>query len=230
MNPLRQIVKSLLTTCIPREKFLVSGPRSFADRPTIALTFDDGPHPDYTPRLLDQLNELGLIGTFFVIGNNAKRYPDLIRKMATAGHEIANHTYSHSEPRETSTAKFVDEIQQTDDLLESLTGRITETVRPPKGELNWTKLCGIWRRRKTVALWNVDPKDFRMVNSEEMTRWCESYVPRDGDIVLLHDNHKYASRAVEALASRGVFDRFETTTIRNWVRGIDCSTPLISGA
>jgi peptidoglycan-N-acetylglucosamine deacetylase len=221
MNSLRQIVKSLLIRCVSRDRLLVRGPVTQFGRPQLALTFDDGPHPQLTPRLLDQLDQLGLRATFFVIGQRAEQHPSLIRRMIDAGHEVANHTYTHSEPNKTSARTFLDEIHQTDELISNLTGRLPSTVRPPKGELNWAKLRGLWRFHKTVALWNVDPKDFRMSNQVEMTTWCDNYQPRDGDILLMHDNHPYAECAVERLAVRGVFDRFGTTTIAQWLKKTD---------
>ncbi len=217
MSLIRQMTKAILTACIPRRRLLVRGPRSTNQRPTLALTFDDGPHPEHTPRLLDRLNDLGLVATFFVIGRNAEDQPEQIRRIAAAEHEIANHTYSHSEPSQTSATVFLDEIRQTDRLLSDMTGRVPATVRPPKGELNWSKLRGLWREQKTVALWNVDPKDYRMTSTTEMNRWSETYEPNDGDVILLHDIHPYAVHAIEGLASRGVFERFETTTIANWL-------------
>jgi peptidoglycan/xylan/chitin deacetylase (PgdA/CDA1 family) len=216
MNFIRQLTKTLLTASVSRQKLVVSGPRSRGTTPCLALTFDDGPHPEQTPRLLDRLRELGLKATFFVVGKNAETYPGLIQRMVAEGHEVANHTYSHAEPARTSTTSFLAEIRQTDELLCKLTGHIPSTVRPPKGELNWTKLRGLWRQRKTVALWNVDPKDFRMRTEAEMTDWCATYKPRDGDIVLLHDIHPYAVHAVDVMAARGVFERFMTTTIEQW--------------
>ena len=217
MNVVRQLIKAMLTSCVPREVLMVRGPRSHAESPKFALTFDDGPHPEYTPRLLDRLEEFGVLATFFVIGRNAAEHPDLIRRMAGAGHEVANHTYSHSEPRLMSSRSFLDEVERTDDLLAELTGRIPSTVRPPKGEVNWGKLRGLWRNRKTIALWNVDPKDFRMTDSREMIQWCGTYKPQDGDIVLLHDNHPYAIHAVQTMSSNGIFERFEATTICQWM-------------
>ena len=218
MNLIRQIAKTVLTTCLSRDKLLIRGPSSIGRRSALALTFDDGPHPEYTPRLLDTLDELDLRVTFFVVGCNAAKYPHLIRRMAAAGHEIANHTYFHSDPRNTSTMAFLKEVRRTDELLSSLTGHFTKTVRPPKGELNWGKLQGLWQQHKTVALWNVDPKDFRMTSPDQMVEWCGTYQPHDGDVVLLHDNHQFAQHAVECMASRGVFQTFETTTINNWLR------------
>ncbi|WP_010582896.1 polysaccharide deacetylase family protein [Schlesneria paludicola] len=218
MNAIRQFLKQALTACVPRRRLLVHGPRSTGSKPRIALTFDDGPHPEHTPRLLDLLDRLALRATFFVVGQNAERYPHLLQRMSAAGHEIANHTYTHSEPRQTSAVQFLDEIQQTDRLVEQLTGRTMTTMRPPKGELNLSKLLGLWRARKTVVLWNVDPKDYRMQSVDDATKWCESYRPGDGDIVLLHDIHPYAVQVIETLATRGVFKQFETIPVSKWKR------------
>ena len=218
MSAIRQVAKKLLTACLPRERLIVRGPHSTNGKPELALTFDDGPHPEWTPRLLDRLDKLDLRATFYVIGNLAEQYPEIIRRIADSGHELGNHTYSHSEPSQTSSEKFLDEIRQTDDVLNALTGRVTQTVRPPKGELAWNKLRGIWRFQKTVALWNVDPKDFRMKSTSEMDAWFKSYKPADGDIVLLHDNHPYACQAVDLMASNGTFDKFESTAISRWLR------------
>ena len=218
MNLVRQAVKTILSYCLGRERLLVRGSRSTGAQPRLALTFDDGPHSEHTPRLLDRMQTLGLRGTFFVLGRQAELHPALIQRMLTEGHEIANHTYSHAEPRLTSASLFLQEIEQTDVLLANLTGQQTSTVRPPKGELNWSKMRGIWKRHQTVALWNVDPKDFRMTRLDQMTTWCTNYQPQDGDIILLHDVHPYALAAIDALAAQGVFHQFETMTIAQWIR------------
>lgn len=199
-------------------------------RPRLALSFDDGPHPGYTPPLLGLLEELNLRATFFVVGRNAEENSDLVRRMATAGHEVANHTYSHSEPRATSVKTFLDEIQRTDRLVQELTGRIPFSVRPPKGELNWGKLFGLWRRDRTVVLWNVDPRDYRMSCPDEMTNWCHAYEPQDGDIVLLHDTFPCAIHAVRTMASRGIFERFEATTIGEFASRGNPPITSIAGA
>lgn len=217
MNILRQAVKSVLTNCVRRELMIVRGPRSAARRPRLALTFDDGPHPVHTPLLLDCLDDLNLRATFFTIGQNAEQYPDLIRRIVAAEHELGNHTYSHSDPRATSAETFIDEIHQSDQLLNLLTGQVPSIVRPPKGELNWAKLRGLWRNDKTVALWNVDSKDYRMTSTAEMTRWCHAYQPQDGDILLFHDSHPFALHAIQTMASSGIFERFEASTISHFL-------------
>lgn len=232
MSLLRQLTKTILTTCVSRRRLLTRGPRARGSvAPQIALTFDDGPHPEYTPRLLDVLAERQLTATFFVIGELAERQPDLIRRIAVDGHELGNHTWTHSEPSRTSPRQFLDEVRRTDELLIELTGSPSRTMRPPKGELNWHKLTGLWQRGLNVALWNVDPRDYRMTSADDMTAWCATYEPHAGDILLMHDNHPWAITAVATLAARGVFQQFETTTVSNWTGAsprLGAATPLSS--
>ena len=225
MNFIRQLTKRLLTTCVPPQRLLTRGPRCAPTAPPrLALTFDDGPHPIHTARLLDALQAAGAAATFFVIGKEAERYPNLIRRMVQEGHEVANHTWTHSEPAKTTPAEFLAEVRRTDELLIELTGRIPLSMRPPKGELNWTKLCGLWRQEKTVSLWSADPKDYRMNDAGEMALWCARYQPRDGDVVLLHDNHPWAIGAVTGMQSRGVFERFQAVTVSELTGRTDCGT------
>ena len=217
MGLLRQLTKTILTACVSRRRLLTRGPRAAqGSAPRIALTFDDGPHPEHTPRLLDVLAERQLTATFFVIGELVARHPDLVCRIAAEGHELGNHTWSHGEPSRTDSRQFLDEVRRTHDLLTALTGTAPRTMRPPKGELNWSKLSGLWQRSQSVALWNVDPRDYRMTSADDMAAWCSGYVPHDGDILLMHDNHPWAVTAVGTLASRGVFDQFQTTTVSDW--------------
>ena len=214
MSLLRQITKRILTACVPPRRLLTRGPRSAGrEMPRLALTFDDGPHPIHTARLLDVLSAGRLCATFFVVGNAAARYPELIRRIMDEGHELGNHTWSHGEPSQTTRQQFLDEVQQTDDLLQSLTGTVPTAMRPPKGELNWSKLQGLWRREKTVALWSVDPRDYRMHDAAEMMAWSAQFAPRDGDVLLFHDNHPWAASAIESLFDRGLFDQYQSVTI-----------------
>ena len=221
MGLLRQLTKTILAACVSRRRLLTRGPRAARGAaPRIALTFDDGPHPEQTPRLLDVLAERQLTATFFVIGELAARHPDLVRRIAAEGHELGNHTWSHGEPSRTDSRQFLDEVRRTDELLAELTGTAPRTMRPPKGELNWSKLSGVWQRGQTVALWNVDPRDYRMTSADNMAAWCSGYEPQDGDILLMHDNHPWAITAVGTLAARGVFDRFQTTTLSGWIGSV----------
>ena len=203
MSTLRQVLKFALTAALPPAWFLVHGPRRLAaSAPTeIALTFDDGPHPEHTPRILDLLAAADLKGTFFVVGKQAQRHPDLIRRIAAAGHELGNHSWTHGEPAGTPTDTFLNETRQTRHLLQDLTGCDCHLTRPPKGRLTLGKAVGLWRQQQTIVLWNIDPKDFSMTDSREMLRWFDGYRPRHGDIVLLHDDRPHAAACLERLSA-----------------------------
>ncbi len=234
---MRQLLKSLFTRVLPKSLLLThgrgmsgggtdcfptidDGARQEPDvgdvepRIEIALTFDDGPHPEHTPRLLDVLAEAGLRGTFFIVGEQAEQHPQLIRRIADEGHELGNHTWTHGEPSQTSAAQFLNEVARTRRLIQDLTGRDCRMTRPPKGSLTIGKALGLWRQQQTIALWNIDPKDFSMADSSAMSRWADDYRPRSGDIVLFHDNHSRVIAAVEHLATNASL-RF--VTLSEWL-------------
>ncbi|MDB5347783.1 MAG: polysaccharide deacetylase [Schlesneria sp.] len=214
MNLLRKTVKWLLTSCVPSRWLLTRGPRQTASKtPRIALTFDDGPHLEYTGKLLDILQANHLQATFFVVGKNAEQSPGLVQRIVAERHELGNHTWSHGEPSQTSPSLFLEEIRRTDEMLVELTDVVPQTVRPPKGELNLAKLRGLWKQGKNVALWNVDPRDYRMTSEAEVAAWVSTYEPQDGDVLLFHDNQPWASQIITQLAIRGTFNRFQTVSV-----------------
>ena len=218
MSALRQLLKNTFNTVVSPNWLLIQGPPSEAmsGAAEVAITIDDGPHPGHTPRVLDVLAASGMKATFFVIGEMCRRYPDVIRRIAAEGHELGNHTWSHSEPTKTSTATFLKETSQTRQLLQDLTGRDCRLTRPPKGQLTIGKAIGLWRQQQTIVLWNVDPKDYAMQDRQEMRHWCEHYRPRAGHIVLLHDDQPYAAICLEQLSATAD-ERTRFVTISQWL-------------
>ncbi|MDX1969713.1 MAG: polysaccharide deacetylase family protein [Planctomycetaceae bacterium] len=213
----RQLVRRIMTTCLPPSRWLVRGSRRATESPAISLTFDDGPHPEHTPRVLDALARWNAVGTFFVIGQAAATYPDLIARMLAEGHTLGNHTWTHQEPSATPTREFLAEVAQTDSWLSYQTGFRPRWMRPPKGELTWGKLRGLWQSGHTVSLWNVDPRDYRMTSTADVARWASAYRPQTGDILLLHDRLPWAAQIVDALGSRGCLDAFRSVSLDVWL-------------
>ena len=217
---------------LPRSLLLVNGPvgpslRGIAARPVgggtngnceVALTFDDGPHPEQTPRLLDLLAEYKMTATFFLIGRKAAQYPGLVRRIVEEGHELGNHTYTHSEPNETSADQFRAEINSTRAMLEDISGERCCLVRPPKGKLTLRKAVAVWKQRQTIVLWNVDPRDYRMQSDDEMQAWCRDYHPCAGDIVLMHDTYPFAANILGTMAARWASSGVRTVHVSHWLR------------
>lgn len=172
-------------------------------RPKVALTFDDGPHPEYTPKLLDALKERGVKATFFLIGKNAKVHPEIVKRIADEGHVIGNHTMNHAEITKMSDADAFFEIDENRKLLEGIVGMPIEYMRPPFGA--WQKSLEN-KVNALPVLWSVDPLDWTTENTEEIVRRVIEEV-EDDDIILLHDYYKSsveaAIRIVDILQAEG---------------------------
>jgi peptidoglycan/xylan/chitin deacetylase (PgdA/CDA1 family) len=220
MNLIRQAMRMMVSTVLPRERWLVRGSRwANSDQPALSLTFDDGPHPEHTPAVLDALAKWNLTATFFLVGREAERYPKLVERIVAAGHALGNHTYTHSEPRATLAEAFLQEVRQTDQVLTRWCDSPSHWVRPPKGELNWSKFRGLWQAHRGIALWNVDPRDYRMTTADQPLTWAKSYKPRHGDVILLHDRVAAAAQVVHALGEAWVFFNWKTVPLNHWVDG-----------
>jgi peptidoglycan/xylan/chitin deacetylase (PgdA/CDA1 family) len=213
----RQGLRRALAVAVPRSLYLLRGPVTDG---SVCLTFDDGPHPEHTPRVLEALKQLGVRATFFVIGRHAERYPDLVRRLSAEGHDVGNHSFSHTEPSQTSARQLFDDVSRSRELLTSLLGRAPRLVRPPKGKLTVAKLWGLWRSRQTVVLWNVDPKDYACRSADEVAAWFTSHPLTGGDLVLLHDNHPHAAAVLPGLIADVRRRGLRFVTVSEWLKRV----------
>jgi peptidoglycan/xylan/chitin deacetylase (PgdA/CDA1 family) len=162
----------------------------------IALTFDDGPHPQNTPRLLDILRARNVKATFYVIGRSVDLYPGVVRRTVAEGHEIGNHTYTHRLLSKLGDADVRQEMSRTRDAIARAAGVQPRTMRPPYGGL-------LQRQRELVhaefnyptILWSVDPLDWKRPGPSVVTSRILSNTTAGG-IVLAHDLH---SQTVDAM-------------------------------
>ncbi|WP_367874409.1 polysaccharide deacetylase family protein [Luteolibacter sp. Populi] len=158
-------------------------------QPYIAITFDDGPHPSNTPRLLDMLRERNIKATFYVIGRNVDLYPNVLRRTVSEGHEIGNHTFTHPILSKLSDSTVREELTKCRDAVARAAGVQPRTMRPPYGAL-------LQRQREWIhaelnyptILWSVDPLDWKRPGPSVVTsRILAGTTP--GAIVLAHDLH-----------------------------------------
>lgn len=194
----RQLLRRGMSAGLPRRLFMVSGP---PDSRAVSLTFDDGPHPAHTPALLDRLAAHRIRATFFVLGRNAEKYPELVRRMAAEGHDVGHHSFTHGDPEATSARDLVGESRRTARMLGELLGRPPRLFRPPHGKITAGKALGLWATGQTIVLWNQDPKDFSCGSTEALRGWFAGRRFNGGDVVLLHDVHPYAGEAIDAIAT-----------------------------
>lgn len=163
----------------------------------VALTFDDGPNPITTPKVLSILVETGASATFFVIGHRAIQHPEVVKAITKAGSEVANHGYSHSVWFPFYTARHIAaEIEQTDLLIEAQTGTQPVFFRPPFGITNPRVARALKRYPKKVAGWSIRTLDTRADATPERILQRIKRGLKPGAVVLMHDDR---TLAIEAL-------------------------------
>ena len=157
------------------------------DRKKIALTFDDGPSPIWTPLILDELKKANVKATFFMIGYHVKKYPEVARRVAREGHTIGNHGYAHTVILYYTLAEIEEEIKYTELVIKEITGETTQYYRPPKAWMTQEIKEKIKSMGYEVILWSLNSKDWVMFNHQYLVRRLLKRV-RNGDIILFHDS------------------------------------------
>ncbi|SDN37365.1 polysaccharide deacetylase family sporulation protein PdaB [Paenibacillus sp. yr247] len=168
------------------------------DQKVIALTFDDGPHPEYTAQILDLLKQYEAKATFFVVGNKVKLYPDVLLRTLNEGHEIANHTYSHAYLSKKNNIKK--EINKTEELIYATTGSRCQLFRPPGGFYN-DRLVSIVRAEGYKVImwsWQLDTKDWSTPGVNKIVNRVLNN-SKNGNIVLFHDYIEGPTQTIAAL-------------------------------
>ncbi len=176
-------------------------------RKVVAMTFDDGPSPKLTPKLLDMLKERGIKATFYVVGTNAAEYPEILQRMIAEGHEIGNHSWSHPSLNRMGEAAVKSQLDRTNAAIVKATGIKPATMRPPYGATN-AKLNKRFDEEygMKVIMWSVDPLDWKYRNADRVTREIVSGAT-PGGIILAHDIHSSTVAAMpgtlDALKTKG---------------------------
>ncbi|MEN6349623.1 MAG: polysaccharide deacetylase family protein [Syntrophomonas sp.] len=177
----------------------------------IAITFDDGPHPVYTPELLDILDKYGVKATFFMIGSQMERYPNIVKEVSRRGHIIGNHTYHHRGNLNTQSRSIViGEMKHWDQTAERITGQETELFRPPRGLTGGNILIAAEEKGYTTVIWTICGDNHLTPTPELMAKRVEDRIG-PGGIILLHDGAtksrwmdvKAADLIIKSLQQRG---------------------------
>ncbi|MEM9142438.1 MAG: polysaccharide deacetylase family protein [Bacteroidota bacterium] len=179
----------------------------------VSLTFDDGPHPEFTPKVLELLRQYNAKATFFLIGKEAGQHPKLVQDILGQGHSIGNHTYSHTNFFGfLATSKVISELERTNAILKKITGRSTRLYRPAFGVTN----PNIQKAVKVLNLvsvgWNVRSLDTTQRSEEAVLQRITSKISK-GDIILLHDTSQKTVKVLEQLLLFLVEKKLQCVTV-----------------
>ena len=180
---------------------------------TVYLTFDDGPIPEVTPWVLDTLDQYGVKATFFMVGDNVARHPELFDEVKQRGHCVGNHTMNHVQGAHTSTRAYLHNVFKANDLIQS------HLFRPPHGLLRWAQ-SKVLRSRFTIIMYDLVTRDYsKKLQPEQVLNNVKNFA-RNGSIIVFHDslkaenNMKWAlPRAIEWLQEKGF--KFDTIGPKN---------------
>lgn len=184
----------------------------------LCLTFDDGPDPESTPAILDILDKAGIHATFFLSGERAEKYPDLVSMIIEKGNEIGNHGYKHLHPWFSNPLKSMFDIIKGKQVIEKFAGRKHPLLfRPPYGKFNLLTLLYIIFSRQKVIFWDIDPEDYSLESAESKV----GHISRNSQkksIILLHDGRSEGKHQSDPMMTvdvlRGVIESFKANGIK----------------
>jgi peptidoglycan-N-acetylglucosamine deacetylase len=179
----------------------------------VAITFDDGPD-DYTERYLDKLDELGIPATFFLIGTNVERRPELIREYLRRGHQVASHGYDHTRFTELGRHELRDQCSRTESALKGqISGR--PWVRPPHGSLDASSIVTLLATGYTVALWSLDSNDYGDKDPASIAERCGPSKVGPGEVFLFHEGQQWTLDALPRIVTALHASGYECVTMHD---------------
>ncbi len=159
---------------------------------TVYLTFDDGPNPNVTPWVLDVLDRYGIKATFFMVGDNVRRHPELLEEVKRRGHSFGNHTYHHLQGMKTTARRYIQDISQARELIDS------PLFRPPHGLMRW-KQAKILKEHFNIVMYDLVTRDYsKRLSPEHVVANVMRYA-RNGSIIVFHDSDKGSKNLRKAL-------------------------------
>ena len=168
------------------------------EKPELYLTFDDGPHPEYTPGILKILQEFGVKATFFVTGQKALLHPGIVRETIRDGHTIGNHGFSHQRLASKNKRMIREEILDCDRVIKNISGQKPVFFRPPHGRFDFRFKNITQELGKKLVIWSLLSYDYLEASPEKLIRRITSNL-HPGAVIVLHDGHKNSAITLKTL-------------------------------
>lgn len=181
------------------------------DKNKVAITFDDGPNPEYTVELLEGLQKRGVKATFFVLGAEVEKYPDIVKKIDDGGHLIGVHSYEHVNFGQIGDEAAIEQIEKTQEAIHNVTGKYAGYIRPP---------YGCWKKSLDVevplieVLWDIDPLDWATKDADTVVQRILKGVT-EGSIILLHDASQSSVQAAFSVIDILQQENYEFVTVED---------------
>ncbi len=205
MKSIKRIASTILSLMLLVRLFILSPSAEVkvyrsvtTEKKQIALTFDDGPHPALTPRILEILAKYNVPATFFMVGQNVLNYPNAARAVIDAGHEVGNHTFTHPHIANLNEKAIFEEIGKCEDALEELCEYRPHLLRTPQGALTQSLERCLLDDDYILVLWSLDTRDWENKSTASIVKTVLEGV-QSGDIILMHDFIGHNSKTPEAL-------------------------------
>lgn len=190
---------------------VMSNQAQTAEKCKVAITFDDGPNPEYTVELLEGLQKRGVKATFFVLGAEVEKYPDIVKKIDDGGHLIGVHSYEHVNFGQIGDEAAIEQIEKTQEAIHNVTGKYAGYIRPP---------YGCWKKSLDVevplieVLWDIDPLDWATKDADTVVQRILKGVP-EGSIILLHDASQSSVQAAFSVIDILQQENYEFVTVED---------------
>lgn len=203
--------------------------RCEVQQPAIAITFDDGPHPEFTPRLLDTLKKEGIKATFFMVGRCVVTYPEIVKRMVDEGHEVASHSWSHPLLTSLGNTSLDSQMRKTHDAIIKACGVTPTLYRPPYGASRLSQRKRIHDEFGYASiLWDVDPLDWQHPRTSQKVHDRVLAQTRPGSIILCHDIHATTVDAMPGTLAELKARGYQFMTVSQLIE-LEAKTPRVPG-
>ncbi len=192
INSVMHTARKLYSAVFPKHLIVDLGKHSVG-----ALTFDDGPCPGNTEKIIEILQKYNIKATFFLSGEVAEKYPELVRLIFTEGHQLANHGYYHRTINDLGAIKYIEGVHKVHSILEAIVNsKLKKVFRPPYGEMKPSVTRELIKEGYQFALWSYDTRDSYLKSDSEIVEHFKENAPRRNEIFLMHDDYAQTTLAL----------------------------------